>query len=255
MAENINGPLVQLNIDNGIVTVAISAPPVNALSRQVVSELRKNFADLSEAPIKAIILTGQGERCFCAGADIRGLADNSAEENRAFFAELYGLLSLVENINCPVIAAVNGYAIGAGLELALCADIRVMDERAQMAMTGANLGLVFCTQRLSRLVGSGRCKELIFTARRVGAAEASQLGLVEYVIPAGQVLDKAWQLAQTIAQKAPAAVLRAKQAINAGLNMTLDRGLFLEFEYLAELLDTEDFHRRVDGFLKRGIYS
>lgn len=245
------GKPVLLQIDKSIATVTINAPPVNALSGQVVLALGKVFAELSDRDIKVIVLTGQGYTSFSAGANIKEFAARDVTGNRLFFAELYRVLDLVENIKFPVIAAVNGFALGAGLELALCADIRVMDERAQLAVSGANIGLVFSSQRLPRLIGRGRSKELAFTARKVGAAEAEKIGIAEYVAPAGTALVKARAIAQIITEKAPIAVQKAKQAINAGFKMTIDEGLALEHEFLDELLQSEEFQRRVEAFILR----
>lgn len=218
-----------LQIEKSIATVTINAPPVNALSGKVVATLGKIFAELSDSDIKVIVLTGQGDKSFSAGADIKEFAARDVAGNRHFFAELYGVLDLVENIKFPVIAAINGFALGAGLELALCADIRVMDELAKVAMPGANIGLVFSSQRLPRLVGRGRSKELAFTARKVGAAEAEKIGIAEYVAPAGTTLVKACEIAEIIAGKAPAALQKVKQAINAGFKMTVELEFFIFF--------------------------
>jgi enoyl-CoA hydratase len=153
--------LILLTVDQQIAVVTLNNPPANVLSRAVIEQLSQTFHDLERMDLAAIILTGQDDRFFSAGADIKELAENTVEQNRSYFSRVYETFSLIADCRFPVIAAVNGYAVGAGLELALCADIRVMDENAQLAATGVNLNLVFCTQRLVRLVGPGRAKDML----------------------------------------------------------------------------------------------
>ncbi len=243
--------LILLTVDQQIAVVTLNNPPANVLSRAVIEQLSQTFHDLERMDLAAIILTGQDDRFFSAGADIKELAENTVEQNRSYFSRVYETFSLIADCRFPVIAAVNGYAVGAGLELALCADIRVMDENAQLAATGVNLNLVFCTQRLVRLVGPGRAKDMLLYARRVNAAEASQFGLVEHIAPPGMAGGKARDIALLISQKGQEAVQGVKQVLNQGINLPLNQALDLEAEHIYRLFASSEFDRRARLFLNK----
>ncbi len=242
---------VQLKIENKVAMVTLNAPPANALSLQMMDELGQTFTELAGTDIAAIILTGQGNHSFSSGANLKELASNDVSANKSFFAHLYHILDIVSNVKFPVIAAINGFAMGAGFELALCADIRVMDERAFLCAAGVNIGLVYCTQRLPRLIGYGRGKELVFTGRKISAAEALSTGIVEYVTPSEELIPQAQQLARLIAQKPGQAVQASKQAMNEGFELSLREGHLVEAKYLNEMFAHDDFHQRVDAFLNK----
>lgn len=234
--------------EENIVTVVLNAPPVNSLSHEIIDELEKILPELSDPSIKAVILTGQG-KCFSAGANIKGFPDHTVEENQAYFERIYNILKMVESIPVPVIAAINGYAMGAGLELSLCADIRVMDANSRLGATSVNLGLIFCTQRLPRLIGISRAKDLLLTARHIDAREALDIGLVQYISPAGKSMDKARELADLIASKSPLALKGVKDSVHRGYEQPLPEGLKLEYHHLSAMFATEDFQQRVNDFL------
>lgn len=242
--------LVKLVFQEGAAVVTLNRPPANALSELVVGQLQQVFYDLQWSDITAIIITGQGDHSFSSGADIRELYNNGLEANKDYFAKVYAAFNLIAGHKYPVIAAINGYAFGAGLELALCADIRVMDEKAQLSATGVNLNLVFCTQRLQRLVGPGRARDMLFCARRVGAQEASQYGLAEHLAPAGKSLDQALQIARIIGEKGQEAVWSVKQVLNQGMDLPLSEALQLEEQQIYSMFATPEFTRRARRFLK-----
>lgn len=241
--------LVLLKYDHNVATITLNNPPVNVISQNVVEQLSRTFEDLKNTDIAAVIITGQGRHSFCTGADIKELVENNLEQNQAYFSRIYETFNLIATCQYPVIAAVNGYAYGAGLELALCADIRVMDQNAQMSAAGVNLNLVFGTQRLSRLVGPGRARDMLFCARQVNASEAREFGLVEYVVPPGTAGDKAREIAMLISQKGQMAVQAVKQVLNQGIDLPLNQALHLEAESIYRMLSSSEFASRTKKFL------
>jgi len=243
--------LLTLDIINSIATVALHAPPVNALSQLMLDEISSCFFKISQIQPRAVVLTGNMNYGFSAGANIRELVNQNLQSNRQFFANLYQLFNQLENVPFPLIVAINRFAMGAGLELALCADIRVMDDNARLAAAGVNMGLVFGTQRLSRLVGLGQAKNMVLTGRQVFAREAYDIGLVQYLSPPGQALNQAGKLAELIAQKSSLSVQGAKKVLNAGFDLPIDKGLHLEFEQLEKMLASEDFQQRTQAFLNK----
>ena len=247
--ELINERRVFLNVQRKIATVTLDAPTANVLQEQVLDELEETFHQLEKMDLAAVILTGKAGRYFCAGADIKGFPSRSGEGNQVYFKRVYKVLELVDTCTHPVIAAINGYAMGAGLELALCADIRVADEMAKLGATGVNLGLVFCTQRLPRFIGEGRAKEMLLTARVIEGVEAKKIGLVEYLAPVGKAVDKAMEIAELIAQKSSLAIRGVKESIQEGRGQELEEGLRAESRRLDQMLTTQDFQTRVKDFL------
>jgi enoyl-CoA hydratase/carnithine racemase len=216
----------------------------NALTRALVAELAHNVERVSSGrAVRAVVLTGAGEKAFCAGADLKERATMSPEEVRAFLDQLRSTFRSFERSDCVFIAFVNGVAFGGGTELALACDLRVIAPAAEMGLTEVKLGIIpggGGTQRLPRLVGKGAAKDLILTGRRVKAEEALRLGLVERQ---GSLEDaKAW--AAEICENAPIAVGAAKHAIDEGLHLDLDGALALEQRRYAETIGTED---RLEG--------
>lgn len=248
--ENLKKPRVDTETQGNISILTLNAPPANVFSSAMIEALNTACRNLPEQT-SVLIITGAGHHSFSAGLSIREQYDNSEEDNQAFFLSLYQMLDMIYQLPCPVIAALNGYTLGAGFELALCSDIRLADETAVMGAVGANLGLVFSTQRLSRLLGYGRAKEMLFTGRRLGAREAHELGLVEYVVPAGTVLTEARKLAATIAAKDPDNLQSIKKAVNQGLDLDLSQGLEVERRYLFEMLGTANYRQRTKKFVEK----
>jgi enoyl-CoA hydratase/carnithine racemase len=220
----------------------------NAIRRAMLAELEALVARVSSARgVRAVVLTGAGEKAFCAGADLKERAGMSEEEVRAFLDGLRRTLRSIERSDCVFIAALNGVALGGGTELSLACDLRLAAPTAELGLTEVKLGIIpggGGTQRLSRLVGPGLAKELILTGRRVGAQEALAMGLVNRVAPPGELLGAASELAQSIVANAPIALGAAKHAIDDGLSLPLDDALALEHRQYERVLKTED---RLEG--------
>lgn len=217
----------------GIAVILLNRPEAaNALSVEMLNGLYDALQECRyDKEIRAVILTGAGEKAFCAGADLKERAGMDPVEVRKTVSLIRQTINSAESLPKPVIAAVNGVALGGGTELALACDIRIAAETAKFGLTETSLGIIpgaGGTQRLPRLIGKGRAKELIFTARKVEAAEAAAIGLAEYVVPPAQLLDKALEIAEQIAANGPLAVAQAKFAIDHGSDAGLATGLAIE---------------------------
>lgn len=239
---------VTLTNKENIAIISLNNPPVNALTEELLDDFTAAFSSICLDETAAVLITGS-ETCFSAGANIKAFLPNGAEKNQEYFDRIYAMFRQIESCPVPVIAAVNGIAMGAGLELSLCADLRVVDEKARLGATSVNLGLVFCTQRLPRLIGYSRASKMLYTAEVIGAKEAMESGLAHYVAPAGQSLDLAEKVAQMIATKGPAALRGVKQAFQAGQGLELDKAMEKEREQLFTVFATQDFQDRVENFL------
>ncbi len=251
MSEENNYPILTLEITGDIALVTLQVPPVNALSCSVLEEMSLCFTRLPFESIRAIILTGSPEYGFSAGANIRELLNKSLAEKQKYFQHLYRLFRLIENTPFPLIAAINRFAMGAGLELALCADIRIIDEDARLTAAGVNMGLVFGTQRLSRLIGLGQAKTMLFTGHAVNANEAHGMGLVQDISPPGEALQRALELAKMIARKSPASIREVKEVLNKCGDLPLAEGLELENDRLNKVLGDGGFCQEAQAFLNR----
>jgi enoyl-CoA hydratase len=248
-----------LDEKNQIATLTINRPSkLNALSAQVLSELLQAFQALESAPagqrVRAAILTGAGEKAFVAGADIAEMAGLSAAQGYAFSAAGHRLGRLMEDVSFPIIAAVNGFALGGGCELALCADYIFAAEHAKFGQPETNLGLLpgfGGTQRLSRRVGLGRARELIYSGEPISAAQALSIGLVNRVLPAAELLTQTEQHALRIAGQAPLAVAAAKRALNRGFNADLATACELEATAFGALFASEDAQSGLAAFLAK----
>jgi enoyl-CoA hydratase len=242
-----------------VATLTINRPSkLNALNAQVLSELTQAFQALESAPpelrVRAAILTGVGEKAFVAGADIAEMAGSSAAQGYAFSAAGHRLGRLMEDVSFPIIAAVNGFALGGGCELALCADYIFAAEHAKFGQPETNLGLLpgfGGTQRLSRRVGLGRARELIYAGEPISAAEALRIGLVNRVLPAAELMVQTEQHAQRIAGQAPLAVAAAKRALNRGFNADLATACELEATAFGALFASEDAQHGLTAFLAK----
>ncbi|RKH57514.1 enoyl-CoA hydratase-related protein [Corallococcus llansteffanensis] len=220
----------------------------NAISRAMLQELGQLVARVSSSrDVRAVILTGAGDKAFCAGADLKERTGMAEDEVRAFLNGLRLAFRAIEKSDCVFIAAINGAAFGGGTELALACDLRVASPATELGLTEVKLGIIpggGGTQRLARLIGPGRAKDLILTARRVNAAEAFSIGLVNRLAPEGHLLEVAFQLAEAVVENAPVAVATAKHAIDEGTGLELDEALALELKKYEEVLKTED---RLEG--------
>jgi enoyl-CoA hydratase/carnithine racemase len=220
----------------------------NAISRAALAEFEERVARVSRGhETRAVVLTGAGDRAFCAGADLKERVGMSEADVRSFLAQLGRTLRAMERSDCIFIAAVNGAALGGGTELALACDFRIAAPTAELGLTEVQLGIIpggGGTQRLPRLVGPARAKDLILTGRRINAAEALAIGLVQRLAPEGRLLEVALGLAEQVAGNAPLAVAAAKHAIDEGLAFGLDEALALEQRHYETVLTSED---RLEG--------
>lgn len=247
--------LVRLEVADGVATLRLDRPPMNALSVQVQEKIRAAVAEATERDdVKAVVLYG-GERLFAAGADVKEMATMSHADMVKRSGALMSALSAVARIPKPVVAAVTGYALGGGCELALTADIRIAADDATLGQPEILLGIIpgaGGTQRLSRLVGPSRAKDLIFTGRFVKAEEALAIGLVDRVVPADRVHAEAVAWAQQFVGGASLALRAAKEAIDRGLEVDLETGLEIERQQFAALFATEDRTLGMASFVDKG---
>lgn len=241
---------------DAILIVTISRErALNALNREVVAELQQLFSFYwSDEAVRCVIITGAGEKAFVAGADISELADVDVRSGTELSACGLYLMKTIQNFPKPVIAAINGFALGGGCELAMACDIRLASEKARLGQPEVNLGLIpgyGGTQRLPRLVGRGKAMQMIFTGDMVDAAEAHRVGLVDEVYPPDQLMDKAMEMAKTICTKGPVAVALAKECINRGLDGTLTAGCDLEKANFGQVCGTGDKNEGCEAFLEK----
>jgi len=247
---------VHCQIEEGIAIVTIdNQPALNALNAPTLNQLDKTFDDLAKnQEVKGVIITGAGERSFVAGADISEFLQIKGDTAPGFMARGQRIFDKIEVFDRPVIAAVNGFALGGGNELGLCCDIRIAAENAIFGQPEVNLGLIpgyGATQRLPRLIGPGKAKEIIFADERINAQEALRVGLVERVVPKGQAVEEAKKLLKRIMTKGPVAIKMAKKAINEGLKMSLAEGLNLEAQCNGVCFGTQDKDEGAKAFLEK----
>jgi enoyl-CoA hydratase len=247
---------IQVAQENMVALVTVDRPErLNALNTQSLQELLESFERLArDSSVRAIIVTGAGDRAFIAGADIAEMKDKGPSEALAFARLGQAVCSAIEAAPQPVIAAINGYALGGGCEIALACDIRLASETAVLGQPEVTLGVPpgwGGTQRLPRVIGPGLARELIYTGRRVGAQEALRIGLVNAVYPPGELLERARALAADIARNAPVAVRLSKEAIRRGLDVDLETGLALEAQAFALAFSTADQREGMSAFLEK----
>jgi len=246
---------VTLEVDGGIGTIRLDRPPMNALNVAVQEELRAAAHEATtNADVRAVVIYG-GPKVFAAGADIKEMAAMSYTDMVDRSAALSSAFTAVAKIPKPVVAAVTGYALGGGCELSLCADYRVAADTARLGQPEILLGVIpgaGGTQRLARLVGPSKAKDLCFTGRFVGAEEALRIGLVDQVVPAEEVYDAARAWAGQFVTGAAYALRAAKEAIDAGLSVDLETGLQIERQQFAALFATEDRSIGMQSFIESG---
>lgn len=241
---------------DGIGWITLNRPEkLNAMNRETVAELRAAFNGFQDdSEVKAVIFTGAGEKAFIAGADISEFLDLDLEQGRQYSLQGQELTKFIENFRKPVIAAVNGYALGGGTEFALACHIRLASENAKFGQPEVKLGLIpgfGGTQRLARLVGKGKAMELILSGRIIDAKEALEIGLVNRVVSPASLLSEAEAMAKEIIKNAPLALEYSIEAINKGLDKTLDEGLRLEAEIFGRSCVTEDSLEGSKAFLEK----
>ena len=241
---------------DGILIITVDRPKVlNALNAETVAEIGQAFdAARDDDSVKAVILTGGGEKAFVAGADIRELAEMTPVTGKEIAQKGQRVFRAIERFPKPVIAAVNGFALGGGCELALACHIRIASERAQLGLPEVTLGIIpgyGGTQRMARLLGKGKALELILTGDRIGAEEAERIGLVNKVVPADQLMTAAEEMARTIAKRGPLAVRAAIEAVMSGSDMPFEEGQLLEATLFGLLASTEDMKEGMGAFLEK----
>ncbi len=228
---------------------------LNALNAETIAELQQFFrSHWTDRELHCVVITGAGPKAFVAGADIKELSELDVRGATDTSMRGLYLMKSLENFPCPVIAALNGFALGGGCELALACDFRLASENAKLGQPEINLGIIpgyGGTQRLARLVGRGKAKELIFTGDMVDAKEAHRIGLVDEVYPADQLMDKAMEMANKIAAKGPIAMAAAKELINRGLDVNLSAGCDLEKVNFGTVLATADSKEGLKAFMEK----
>ena len=248
--------LILLEVTEGIATVTINRPKqMNALNTDVLYKLREVLLECGRREdVKVVIITGAGEKSFVAGADIAEMKEMTPRQGMAFSETGQSVFSLIEQLPKPVIAAVNGYALGGGTEMAISCDIILASEKARFGTPEVNLG-VFPgfggTQRLTRLLGKARAKEIIFSGEMFDATRALAIGLINRVCPPEELMEEAVNLAKTIMSKGPVALELAKKSIEKGFDMDLDKALLLERSLFAQCFDTEDQKEGMSAFIDK----
>jgi enoyl-CoA hydratase/carnithine racemase len=249
------GEFVTLEVKDGVGTIRLDRPPVNALNAQVTAELAELAKEVTERDdVRAVILYG-GEKTFAGGADIKEMAARTYPEIAKFGATLTGTIAAIANIPKPVVAAITGYALGGGLELALAADRRVAGDNVKVGQPEIQLGVIpgaGGTQRLARLIGPSKTKDIVYTGRFVKAEEALQLGIVDQVVAPDDVYAAAHKWAAQFANGPAVALRAAKAAIDGGLDMDLPNALKLESHLFAALWATQDQQNGMKSFIENG---
>ena len=241
---------------NSIAYVTINRPKVlNALNMATMGELRSVFTQLKDdRDVRVVILSGAGEKSFVAGADIGELQKNNPVEAKEYTHTGQAVLDVIENLGKPVIACINGFALGGGCEIAMACTMRLAGENAKLGQPEVKLGIIpgyGGTQRLPRLVGKGIAMQLLLTGEMITAQEAYRIGLVNEVVPAAQLISRAEAIAQSIIKNAPLAIQYCLEAVNHGMEMTLQEGLYLEAALFAVSCATEDKKEGTTAFLER----
>jgi enoyl-CoA hydratase len=242
--------------NEGVATITLNRPEaLNAFSKDVVEEILHALEDIkTDEAVRVVVLTGAGEKAFSAGADIKTMVGMTALKARELSFMGEKLCVGLENLEKPVVAAINGYALGGGLEVAMSCDLRIAAENAKMGQTEINIGLIpgwGGTQRLTRLVGMTKAKELVFTGRIIDAKTAEQIGIVNMVVPADKFRETVSQFAKDLASKAPVALKVAKALINKGRDIGLESALALEREGFGVVGSSEDLKEGVSAFSEK----
>lgn len=243
-------------VKSGVMILTINRPDkLNALNRQTIEDLHEALVEAENIKdIRAIIITGSGQKAFVAGADIAEFANFSVEQGKQLSSiGHFKIFNFIENYSKPIIAAVNGFALGGGLELAMACHIRVVSDNAKMGLPEVSLGLIpgyGGTQRLAQLVGKGKAFEMIVTADMINAQDAYKWGLANYVTTQEELINKCFDITSKISSKSPTAIKTALKVINAGYNNQLN-GYEVEIEEFGKSFGTKDFREGVDAFMEK----
>ena len=253
-----NDRVVTWTLQDNIAKIIIDNPPVNVLNADVIDQLTLVVDEIEGNPeVKVIVLTAKGEKAFVAGGDIKGFPfwmGKGVEEAKKKSLWLQEPLNKLERLPQPTIAAINGLALGGGCELALSCDIRIAEEHVEIGLPEVKLGLfpgAGGTQRLPRLIGKARAKEMIFTGESISAEEAQRIGLVNHVVPKGKSLEKAMEIAKAISNHSSKPISLAKRSIDKGFEQPLNVGLVTEAEYFGHAFQTEDVMEGVEAFIQK----
>lgn len=251
-----SGAGLRIAVDDRVATVTVNRPDVlNALNTSLLEELLATLTDLGNDPsVGVVVLTGEGERSFIAGADIKEMAGKTPLEARAYSELGQEIAHMLETMRKPTIAAVNGYALGGGCEMALACDVRLASENAEFGQPEINLGIIpgwGASQRLARATNIGYAKELILTGRRVDAAEALERGLVQHVYPPAELMPEAWKMAAEMASKSPVALYYAKEATNRSLHGDIGGNLVHEADLYSLMFSTDDAREGLSAFVEK----
>ena len=246
---------ITYEVEGQIGIITINRPKaLNALNSTVLEELDKTLDAVDQETVRCLILTGAGEKSFVAGADIGEMSTLTKAEGEAFGKKGNDVFRKLETFPIPVIAAVNGFALGGGCEISMSCDIRICSENAVFGQPEVGLGITpgfGGTQRLARIVGTGKAKEMIYGARNIKAEEAYRIGLVNNVYPAEELMPAAKKLASTIARNAPIAVRNCKRAINKGLQVDMDQAIVIEEKLFGDCFEAHDQKEGMSAFLEK----
>ncbi len=243
-------------LEDRIMLITVNRPEVhNALNSEVFKEIGAVFQQMEDDPeVKVVVITGAGEKAFIAGSDVAEMSQCTLLEAKDFTKVVYRSQQSIANFPKPTIAAINGFAFGGGLEVAMCCDIRMASERAKLGQLEVNVGIIpggGGTQRLARLIGAGRAKEMIYTAVPIDGQRAFEIGLVNHVVPHDKLMEETMMLAKKISEKSAVLVSLAKAAIDTGANMDLDNALRTEAEIFAECFGTLDGKEGLVAFVEK----
>ena len=247
---------IKLRIDEGIAVITLDNPPVNVLSPKVLEELGKAVDQIAkDVAARGVVITATGTNAFCAGADVKAFVSMGPEKVPEMIKLGHSTFNRIEQLDRPVVAAINGLALGGGCELTLACDIRVSSDRARFSQPEVTLGLIpgwGGTQRLSRLIGPAKAKEMIYTGQMITAQEAFRVGLVNRVVPDGEELRASMDILRVIIAKAsPLAVKIAKRTINQGMQKSLSEGLDIEIKAIQEIASSEDLKEGIQAFIQK----
>ena len=255
LTTSLDTKFIKYEEEDKIAILTINRPKaLNALNSGVLDELDKTLSSIDTNKIRALIITGAGEKSFVAGADIGEMSKLTKKEGEAFGKKGNDVFRKIENFPIPVIAAINGFALGGGCEISMSCDIRICSENTVFGQPEVGLGITpgfGGTQRLARLVGEGMAKQMIYTARNIKADEALRIGLVNAVYKQSELMDAAKKMAKTIAMNAPIAVRNCKKAINEGMQVDIDKAIVIEEKLFGDCFESEDQRAGMGNFLEK----